>query len=241
MKYVANLSNLKNCHPEVERMIRGYGNNIDARSLKNLVMLMKSVKSVVKEMLLKEIQNKQKFPHADRRFLSPLSQEEWDHLSSLGELPWCGVHMCMFTCLRSYGEIRTTLKVLLLPVLRWALLLIVVCSRLGVLSHTLPGILLPLPPILPKGITRLQTIPSFSEDSGDFNLGSYAYIASTLSTEPFPHPVSYLLSIIPFGIFWLSYCFFIFFLYYIFFFNAEGYGSIQQVTTSVQQADLPGE
>lgn len=113
MKYVVNLPNLKNCHPEVERIIRGYGTNIGARSLKNLVVLMKSVKSVVKKMLLKEIQSKQKFPHVDRRLLSPLSQEEWDHLSSFGEFPWCDVHTCMFTCLRSYREIRTTLKVLL--------------------------------------------------------------------------------------------------------------------------------
>ena len=44
MKYAVSLSNLKNCHPEVERMIRGYGNNIGAISLKNLVVLMKSVK-----------------------------------------------------------------------------------------------------------------------------------------------------------------------------------------------------
>lgn len=161
MKYAVSLSNLKNCHPEVERMIRGYGNNIGARSLKNLVVLMKSVKSVVKEMLLKEIQNKQKFPHADRHLLSPLSQEEWDHLSSLGEFPWCDVHTCMFTCLSSYGEFRTTLKVLLSASFEMGSF--VDCC---VLSHTLPGILLPLPPILPKGIIRLQTIPSFSEGSG---------------------------------------------------------------------------
>lgn len=58
MKYAVNLSNLKNCHPEAERMIRGYGNNIGARSLKNLVVLMKSVKSVVKEMLRDSKQTK---------------------------------------------------------------------------------------------------------------------------------------------------------------------------------------
>lgn len=153
------LSNLKNCHPEVERMIRGYDNNIGARSLKNLVVLMKSVKSVVKKMLLKEIQNKQKFAHADRRLLPPLSQEERDHLSSLREFPWCDVHTCMFTCL-SYGEIRTTLKVLLSAYFEMGSF--VDCC---VLFHMLPGIL--LPPILPKGIIRLQTIPSFSENSGD--------------------------------------------------------------------------
>lgn len=125
----------------------------------------------MKEMLLKEIQNKQKFPHADRHLLSPLSQEEWDHLSSLGELPWCGVHTCMFICMKSYGEIRTTLKVLPSACFEMGSFVDCCVFRLGGLSHMLPGILLPLPPILPKGIMRLHTILSFSEGSGDLNLG----------------------------------------------------------------------
>lgn len=70
---------------------------------------MTSVKLVVKEMLLKQIQNKQ---NSMVVIVVPVSSQSGRVrlIFSLGDSPQCVVHTCVFMCKSSYGEIRTTLE-----------------------------------------------------------------------------------------------------------------------------------